>query len=229
MEAGAARPVAVADGHAHRPREAQDRARRPPAQPREGRGARNAVGRQARPVLEAHQRAEPARAEHAIDGAEREAVRLEQELQRRDVPTAVAAADRAPAERRPSAAAERAAGGRPCDAVDDQPAARLEAADGGARARPGDAVDRAAVEAARVQRHLQRRGSGARLCGLGREAREHRENGERCEATRHRATMPDPEIAGPRCTRSPRRAQPEGRTRSGAPSRQAAMSSSASP
>ena len=131
------------------------------AQARERRRPGEAVRAEPGPRLEAPQRRVGARAEPAVHRAGREAVAAEQELQLGDVPPALPGVQRAAAQRRPPAPAERPPRPRPGDAVGDEPAARLEAAHGGARLRPADAVDRARVDALRAQRHLERGRVGA--------------------------------------------------------------------
>ena len=155
VERGAARAEAVADRIADRAQEAQRRARRRAAQRGERPRAGHAVGREARPRLEAAQRGVGVGAEAAVDAAGREAVGGEQELQRRHVPAAGPQRQRPAAEPRPPAAAERAPRARPGDAVGRQPAAALQPPDGGGRRRPGDAVHAAGVEAAGAQRDLE--------------------------------------------------------------------------
>ena len=66
-------------------------------------------------------------AEAAVDAAGLVAAALEQELERRDVPAALAAVHHARAQARAAAAAERVARLRAGDAVDEQAAVLLEA------------------------------------------------------------------------------------------------------
>ena len=146
---------AVAARIADRAQEVQRRARGRAAEGGERRGAGHAVGGEAGPGLEAAQCGVGVRAEAAVEGARREAVRGEQELQRRDVPAAGAQRQRPGAEPRPPAAAERAPGPRPGDAIGGETAPALQLhhrADGRGTS---DAVDAAGVEAAGAQRHLE--------------------------------------------------------------------------
>src|SRR5204863_5294277 len=107
----------------------------------ERRGPGHAVRGKASEGLQAHDGRLGVGAEAAVDRAEREAVGLERELQRGDVPAAVAETQRARADRMASECAERAPGLAAGDAVRGQALGRLEATDGGGRGRAGEAVD----------------------------------------------------------------------------------------
>ena len=158
MEGGAARAVAVAE---RRRRSGVRSAGARTGGAREGgerRGAGDAVGGAGRRRPAARRTAPAVRgAEAAVDAAAREPVGLERELQRGDVPAAVAGAQRAAADR-VAALARRARGacaGRRSPSAH-EPAPALDAAHAGARARAREAVDRPGVDAVRAQRDLQR-------------------------------------------------------------------------
>ena len=81
------------------------------------------------------------RAEAAVDRPQREAVGLQRELQRGDVPPARAGVQRAAADRMAAQRAERSARLRADDAVGGRARAALKRADAGCRPRPGEPVD----------------------------------------------------------------------------------------
>src|SRR3954447_24186665 len=114
----------------------------------------DAVDPEARPGLETAQRRVGARAEAAVDVAERESVRLGQELQLRDVPAHVAGAQRPGPEEVAAEPAERAARARPEHPVGDEALAPLEGAQPGDRLRSPYPVHGARIEAARAQTDL---------------------------------------------------------------------------
>ena len=111
---------------AHRP--ARDTRRPPvPERPQCG-GSRDAVHRERGGALKASHGATRTRTEPAVEPARPVAADVERELERRDVPSALADPHRATAEPRAAAAPERVARARSGDAVHDQSLVVLEAA-----------------------------------------------------------------------------------------------------
>jgi hypothetical protein len=100
------------------------------------------------------------RSEAAIEAAGLEAALMEQELEGRHVPAALADVHWTFSELRLAALAEGGARLPAGDPVNGEPVLRLEGADGPLRPGPRDAVDRMRVEAERTHRDLQRRHVG---------------------------------------------------------------------
>ena len=92
-----------------------------------------------------------------VGASEQKPARAQQELEHGDVEADRAPRQVAPAEQRPAERPERRPRACARAAVDGEPLLRLEEPDGGDSAGPGDAVDRARVEAVRLQRDLQSR------------------------------------------------------------------------
>ena len=180
MEAHAAGAEVIADRPGDRPVEAQRAGGRRAPQRRARAGAGDGVGAQARPRLEAPQRRGEVRPEAAVDVPGGEAVAAELELQDGDVPAVRAQRQGAATPVRAPAAAERAPRRRADDPVRDEARAGLERAHARARARAGDAVDRAEVGAVGASADLQG-GDVAGHARLGAGRRREREHGQRDE------------------------------------------------
>ncbi len=143
----------------------------------ERRRAHDSIGPEGRVALKAADRRDARRSVPPIQRPRGESVRAEQELCLGDVPASIARRDRAHAEAMATVAAERGAGDRPGNPVDNQPVPALEHADGGNRAGADDPVDRAGVQAPTLQRDLQRGDSGTRCAGACRSEHERRDRG----------------------------------------------------
>ncbi len=193
VETVSARPEAVSDTGAHRPGQAERRARnRTPERGERGR-ARNAVDADPSPALEAPEGGFGPGPEAAVDRSRGESVPGEQELELRDVEADPAAPEHATTEGRAAEPSERTLGLRPCDPVHDQAAASLETTHAALGQAPVDAVDRAGVEAPSAERDLEGgdRGSAHRAGSTGEtgtEGEDEHESG--CEACHARRIRP---------------------------------------
>src|SRR5215207_4148052 len=122
----------------------------------EARGTRDTVDGKARPALVASDRVLGMDTVPAVEHAEREAVRRQQELAYRYVPADVSEREDAWAEPGPPEAPEGRTRALVGDSVDRHACLALEPPNGARRLRAGDTVDRALVNAPRVQPDLQR-------------------------------------------------------------------------
>jgi hypothetical protein len=107
-------------------------------------------------ALEATDRCDAQGSEAAVETAGRVPMRAQEELGLGDVPALSPEREGARPEAMAAVRAEGAAGHRPGNSVYGQPMPALEDAHGGDGARANDPVDRAPVEAATLQRDLQR-------------------------------------------------------------------------
>ena len=183
-------PNAPGDGPAHRPGERdRDRGRRP-VQRRERGGADAAVPGETGEALVPPDGTGRAAAVDAVERSRWKAVLGEQELERRDVPALDALPQQPAAEPVPAEAPERPAGVRPDDAVGCEPVAALEPEDRALGRGAAEPVDRALVDAALVERDLER--------GHARVAHRPRRGGgeQRDEQRRRDGRRPDPHAAG---------------------------------
>src|SRR5206468_3653015 len=120
----------------------------------------DAVGLQTGPPLEAAERAFSVDAKASVERGRGKAVPGEQELERRDVPAGRTADERSAAEGVQPVPAEGEAGADASDPVHRKSRSALEAPDRRRRGGTSEAVDRARVEAARVESDLERGDSG---------------------------------------------------------------------
>ena len=125
-------------------------------QGRDGRRAHHAVDLESRMALEATDRCDAPGSEAAVERAGRVPVRAQEELGLGDVPALSPECEGARTEAMAAVRAEGAARHRPGNPVYGQPMPALEDAHGGDGARADYPVDRAPVEAATLQRDLQR-------------------------------------------------------------------------
>src|SRR6266511_2320304 len=112
--------------------------------------------------------------EAAVEPAGLEAACVKEELERRDIPAALALAQRAVTEIRLAALPQGGPGLRPGDPVRREAVLRLEGADRILRPRPADPVDRMRIEPDGVHRHLEGRDVGAARARHGRQREERR-------------------------------------------------------